>query len=298
MNLRLPTLIFILCTWTSFFTGCNTHTNNVESKRIDSLIEIQKLNNQCIQIKFGADAITAINSKKGIVIIDAGISTELTSRYRRIIENQFPGNDFAYLINSHFHPDHIGGNGVFSESRIVGHSNCLREITEEPDNKSRSGNLSKIVAEYDILLQTSEQGTKEWDEIFTQKIRYQKAYIDAMNSIPYVEPDITFSDSLIIDMSDVTLELFYFGKLHSDSDILIYVPQMSILFTGDLFFRYGKTSFNETSVTDKEKWQQAIHWIEKRMSNIDRIIEGHGQILSTDDLKSFITKIKNESQQG
>ncbi|MDP4222159.1 MAG: MBL fold metallo-hydrolase [Bacteroidota bacterium] len=266
------------------------------SQKIDSLIEIQKISKQCILIKFGADALAAINTKKGIIVIDAGISSGLTARYRKIIENEFEGNDFTYVINSHGHPDHYGGNGIFVEARIIGHVNCLQEISEQLNNPGkRLKNLSNVVEDYDQQLKASESNTVEWKEIFTQKTRYLNAYNDAKNLVPVKQPDITFSDRLNIDMGDATLEMIYFGKCHSNSDILIYIPEMAILFTGDLFSKYGRPDINDTLMTDRERWHQAIQWIEKRMINIKTIIDGHGDILSVDDLMSFNNNILNKS---
>jgi glyoxylase-like metal-dependent hydrolase (beta-lactamase superfamily II) len=295
---RLMTLSFLIFLGLFSFPMCNPLSVNVESQKIDSLIEIQKVNDQCILIKFGADAITAINSKKGIVLIDAGISTGLTTKYRRIIESKFARNDFAYVINTHGHPDHYGGNGIFAESRIVGHVNCLTEIAEQRANtKRRIKSLSNIVEDYRLQLETCEPGTKEGNEIFSQKIRYQNAYMDAKNLIPCKQPDITFPDSLDIDMGDVTFEMVYFGKCHSNSDILVYVPEMSILFTGDLFSNYGRASIRDTLMLDMERWIKSIQWIEKRMINIEKIIDGHGRNLTIDDLKAFNANILSKSSQ-
>jgi len=47
---------------------------------IDSLIQVSRINDRTIVVSFGADAISAINTEEGIVIIDAGISTGLTER--------------------------------------------------------------------------------------------------------------------------------------------------------------------------------------------------------------------------
>jgi glyoxylase-like metal-dependent hydrolase (beta-lactamase superfamily II) len=295
---RLMTLSFLIFLGLFSFPMCNPLSVNVESQKIDSLIEIQKVNDQCILIKFGADAITAINSKKGIVLIDAGISTGLTTKYRRIIESKFARNDFAYVINTHGHPDHYGGNGIFAESRIVGHVNYLTEIAEQRANtKRRIKSLSNIVEDYRLQLKSCEPGTKEWNEIFSQKIRYQNAYMDAKNLIPCKQPDITFPDSLDIDMGDVTFEMVYFGKCHSNSDILVYVPEMSILFTGDLFSNYGRASIRDTLMLDMERWIKSIQWIEKRMINIEKIIDGHGRNLTIDDLKAFNANILSKSSQ-
>lgn len=262
------------------------------SLKIDSLIEIHKLNEQCLLINFGYDAIAAINTSKGIVVIDAGISSGLTARYRIIVENEFQSNDFAYVINTHGHPDHVGGNSVFRESGIIGHSSCTEEIAGQWKNPEKVINrLSSIVEEYDVKLQTCEPGTHEWNENFTQKIRYLNAYEDARNFVPVKQPDHTFSDSLNLDMGDVRLEMFYFGKCHSNSDILIYVPGMKILFIGDLFFKYGKPGISDSLMTEKDRWKKAIQWLENRIGHIEYIIGGHGQMLSVNDLKDFNTNI-------
>ncbi len=36
-----------------------------------------------------------------IVIVDAGISTSLTNRYKRLIEKEFNQKNFIYVINTH-----------------------------------------------------------------------------------------------------------------------------------------------------------------------------------------------------
>jgi glyoxylase-like metal-dependent hydrolase (beta-lactamase superfamily II) len=297
MKYKLPVITFLISLCVFSYSGCNHQgITKSESQKIDSLIEIQKINEQCILIKFGADAITAINTKDGIVLVDAGISSGLTARYRKIIEHEFQRKDFALLINTHGHPDHTGGNSSFPESGIIGHVNCLNEMNEQWNNREKSlKNLSKIVEDYELQLKTSEPDTREWNEILTQKIRYQYAYLDAKSMIPCKLPDITFSDTMNIDMKDITIEMIYFGNSHSHSDILIYVPEMAILLIGDLFSKYGRLSFDNKLIADNERWQLAIHWIEKRMANIKIIIGGHGDILSLDDLKSFNTKILAKS---
>ena len=110
--------------------------------------------------------------------------------------------------------------------------------------EKRVKTLSKIVENYELQLKASDPDKKEWDEIFTQKTKYLNAYYDAKNLIAIKQPDIMFSDSLTINMGDVTLEMKYFGKCHSNSDILIYIPEMAILFNGDLFSKYGRPSIN------------------------------------------------------
>ncbi|HPI20239.1 MAG TPA: MBL fold metallo-hydrolase [Candidatus Kapabacteria bacterium] len=280
------------------FGFCNAQNGNHISKYnklIDSLIKVNKFNDKVLLITFGADAITAINTKNGIVLVDAGVSTGLTTKYREIIENQFQSKKFSYLLNTHGHLDHCGGNSVFSGAKIVGNYNCINEINEQLKNPEMIiSKLKKITDEYDSKMDKAELYSEEWYEYFTQKIRYLTALNDLENSSQIKLPDSTFKDTLNIDMGDITFNLLFFGKCHSESDILIYSPENKILFTGDLFSNYGRPSINENSTTDKEKWQKGATWIEKRLENIELIIGGHGQIFDKSDLKSFITSIREK----
>ncbi len=298
MNNKGSFIIFLSCVYLYSFSGCSSRQitlNNIESQKVDSLIKVQKVNDRTIIVNFGYDAITAIKTEQGIVLVDAGISTALTAKYKKTIENIFRQDDYKYVINTHGHHDHIGGNGVFSQAKVVGHENCRKEVSERWTNPEKSMmSLFKIAEDYDQKLQQSVINTPEWEDLFTQKIRYMSAYIDVKNHIPVKLPDITFSDSMKLDLGDTTFEMIYFGKFHSNSDIVIYVPEIRIIFIGDLFSKYGRPGTSDPSITDAVKCMRAISWIENRMNNIEKVIGGHGQILSIDDLKNFTNNILNK----
>lgn len=300
VNIRGFLSILLLCVILNSFSGCRseqTSLNKSDSLKVDSLILVQEINDRTIIVSFGYDAVTAVKTEQGIVLIDAGISTVLTARYRRQIEKVLGQDDYEYVINTHGHHDHIGGNSLFTQAKVVGHENCRREISERWTNPEKSEmSLSKIIGDYDQMLKQSNRFTTEWNDNFTQKIRYMSAYSDVKNKIPVKLPDITFSDSLNLDLGDTTFEMFYFGKSHSDSDILIYVPEMRMIFTGDLFSKYGRPGISESPAAETVKWMHAISWIENRMGNIDHVIDGHGHILSNNDLEAFTSKILNNLQ--
>lgn len=268
---------------------------NKNDHLIDSLIVVKKINEKAILLLFGSEAITAIKTREGILVIDAGISKGLTLKFRHRIEKEFQSDDFVYVINTHCHPDHYGGNSVFYEAKIIGQENGLKEISEQRANPGKTKeSIAKIVDEYELQLTECKINTEEWSDAFTQKIRYYNALIDAEMQVPVKYPDITFSDSLQLDMGDMKVEMLYFGKCHSNSDILIYVPELKILFSGDLFFKYGRPGINDKLLKDKEKWENAVLWLEKRTADINTIISGHGKILTINDLKNFSQCIKEK----
>lgn len=283
-------VIVSILTYLLIFSGCTpgeTAQSKSESLRIDSLIKLQDVNDRTVLVRFGYDAITAIKTTKGIVIVDAGISTSLTNRYKRLIEKEFNQKNFVYVINTHGHHDHIRGNSVFPHAQIIGHENCKNDGAETENTESTLIRIGRIVNEYDQQHQQLNPGTHEWEDSFTQKIRYSNAYLDISKNIPFKLPDITFTDSLNLNCGDVTFEMIFFGRFHSNSDILIYAPEIRTLFVGDLFSKYGRPGMNKSLIPDADRWMHALQWIRRRTNNIVTIIDGHGQILSTDDIKLF-----------
>ncbi|MBU1011557.1 MAG: MBL fold metallo-hydrolase [Bacteroidetes bacterium] len=262
--------------------------NDSMVSEIEDFIKVHKISENVLIITMGYDAITAIATQKGIVVVDAGISNSLTEKYKKVIEREFDRNDFAYLINTHSHPDHIGGNQVFSNAIIVGHENCLSEISNQwKDPEKIKPRLLKIVEEYDSELKNCEPGSDEWKSVFCQKVRYQSAYNDLLDGQVITNPNVTFTDSLSIFMGDATFNLIYFGKAHSNSDIFIHIPEAKILMSGDLFFPGGRPSVYEVSEKDAQRWVYVMDWIKNRDDEIDIIIGGHGQIMDKKDLEAF-----------
>lgn len=279
--------------------GCGSSEiiqGKIDFDKVDSLIKVIEINERTLIVRFGYDAVTAVKTSEGIVLIDAGITTLLTERYKKIIEDHFNLKKFCYVINSHGHHDHINGNRLFPRAKVIGHEYCHKDASEgRPGTDSLLIIISKIVSDYDRQLQNSAPGTGEWDDSFTQKVRYMGLYQDVKNNVHFKLPDITFSDSLILECGEVTFEMRYFGRFHSNSDILIYVPEIQAIFTGDLFTRYGRPGMSNSSMTDESRWLHAIKWTDKRISNIRTIVDGHGQILTVDDLRRFNDNILKKS---
>jgi len=123
--------------------------------------------------------------------------------------------------------------------------------------------------------------------VLSQKLRYKYAYDDMLLGMTIPEPSITFSDRMCLQMGDVTFYLVYFGRAHTESDILIYVPEEKTLFTGDLFSHGGKSWIGDSENADVERWKNVIDSIMINNNQIKVIISGHGEVMSGSDLESF-----------
>ncbi len=270
--------------------SCNPSKNN--EAELDKIIKVERISDKVALFKLGYDAVIAISTQKGIVVVDAGISNSLTAKYRILIVKEFNKKTFAYLINTHSHWDHTGGNQVFNDAVIVGHENCLSEMTEFWKDKNKiKESLRKIIADYKNQLKTIDPEWQDSLDIQLKLIRYQHAYNDLLKDRLITPPTKTFNDTLNISLGDITFDVIYFGNAHSGSDILIHIPEEKVLMVGDLFSKYGRPSIDDFNRIDMKRWAIVKNWIEKRINYIGCVLNGHGEILKMTDLESFIELI-------
>jgi glyoxylase-like metal-dependent hydrolase (beta-lactamase superfamily II) len=254
-------------------------------------IQKTKLNEKVLIVGIG-DAVISIFTQKGIVVIDAGESATLTGYYKKIIERESGRNDFIYLINTHSHLDHTGGNRVFSDLKIIGHNNCPVEISnywKEPERIKKI--YKKTLDQSYIRLNSMELDSIDKRDVQADICRYTASLEDIKPNVRVILPDVLFSDTMSLNMGDLTLYLIYFGKAHTTSDIIIYIPEQKLLLTGDLFVKGGNPSFK---IKDQQCVEYNYNILNALLSkkNIRTIITGHGEILTSDDLNSFFEEIK------
>jgi cyclase len=152
-------------------------------------------------------------SNAGIIVGDdttALVDTAATERRTRLLAEEVakvsprPPN---VLINTHFHGDHIFGNGVFApQATIVAHELTRVEMLE--------AGLGLRNLWPDV----------EWGDT------------------PIVPPTITFRDSVTVHAGETRLEVIHVGPAHTTNDSVIWIPEKRILFAGDVLMS-GVTPF-------------------------------------------------------
>ncbi|MFD7612827.1 MBL fold metallo-hydrolase [Streptomyces sp. NPDC059828] len=132
------------------------------------------------------------------VLVDTAATEARARRLREETERLAPGG-VDFVVNTHFHGDHTFGNGQFApRSVIVAHEGCRSDSAE--------AGLGLRSLWPDV----------EWGET------------------PLVLPSLTFRDSLTVHAGDVRVELLSVGPAHTPDDVVVWIPERSVLFTGDV----------------------------------------------------------------
>ena len=239
--------------------------------------------------------VVAIAAKKGIVVIDSTGSPATAALFRKAIEKEFARNDFKYVINTHPHWDHAWGNQVFPEAVVIGHENSLGQAARQARSAE---NMLRRARERVASLQ---QGLQKAGNDAEQKtallpaLAFQERIVQGLSSsFTPVPPAISFSDTMTLDMGDVSFKMYFFGRAHSGSDIFIHIPAEKMLVTGDIFLDVGWLPlFSGMEILDIPKWCEVLDRLFNDTEGFSTVIPGHRKTWSRDKLKMWKEYIEN-----
>ncbi|MEI6613384.1 MAG: MBL fold metallo-hydrolase [Chrysiogenales bacterium] len=312
-NKSLMRLLLIFIVGSVLASRLSIAQNQVRNYEIDDLIKVIRISDRVIVVRTGVtyfEAVTAIATQKGIVLIDAGNTLQLTEKYKKIIIKELGRDDFIYLINTHSHRDHTGGNQVFPAATIIGHEKTKEAMIREWNDKEfYSEILRNGIKEGTERLKNMDINTEAGKQAYyelTKNLMVQSDVGPGNNHVTTV-PAITFTDNLTLALGDITVELMYFGNAHSEGDTWVYIPEEKLLFNGDVFFRNGVPNLTyfateETSgIGEVKRWQKVLSYLLRPDRPVETIVRGHGDIMNFNDLKNFsqyIAGIWNEFEKG
>jgi cyclase len=210
--------------------------NPVKSQKLkDNLWVICSISMDCPIVGAGGNIAVRV-TPEGVIIVDDKYEVDYTYIYNAI--RDITDQPVKYVINTHHHGDHTGGNVQFGKiAELVAHKNAR-------DNMVR-GNLPGL-------------------------------------------PRISFTDQASVNLGGAEARAQFFGRGHTNGDIVVYFPDLRTIHTGDLI--NATTPFN----VDYANGGSALEW-PKTFENIskldfDTVIPGHGPIMTRADFDTYRNK--------
>lgn len=132
------------------------------------------------------------------VVVDTAATESRARRFREHVDRIAPRGPHL-LVNTHHHGDHVFGNAQFAPPATV----VAHELTRAEMLMAGMG-LRGLWPDVD------------WGET------------------PLVPPTVTFRDALTIHVGELRVELHHVGPAHTTNDVVVWVPERGVLFTGDV----------------------------------------------------------------
>jgi glyoxylase-like metal-dependent hydrolase (beta-lactamase superfamily II) len=232
---------------------------------------------------------------EGVLIFDTFFTPAALSELIEVIESQTK-LPIKYAVNSHYHLDHTGGNQVLRARGvpIIGHDNLMqwqtvknkRFIPAPADLEKRRADAAKQLAET-----PADQKDKR------AQLERQIRRLDAMSTITLTNPTVTFGSGVIhlyLGKREVILSTM---PGHTGGDVLAYVPDANVVFTGDL--GWSKTLPNMVDATVND-WVPTLDKIIDQYGTA-KFVPGHGgvaEVANIRDFRDYLDDLRNRVKQG
>lgn len=229
--------------------------------------------------------VLAVRTDDGIILVDTGISPAWASAVRDTLQRIFATDRFHYVINTHYHWDHVQGNQVFPDAIIVAQERCRKAM--ERQNNQRRGQRP-----------ASQSGQSEGDKGDGTRLPPPPSPIltNGKAGFHLCVPTLTVADRMILTSGKTTVEIVAYGYGHSDNDLIVYFTQSGILATGDLFFNHVLPIIKPWGQSHIERSLTVLGEFLEEERTITAVVPGHNECMTREDLEQHYTYLAGLSK--
>ncbi len=235
-------------------SGC-TSGNAQNANRFDAVeIKTEKLS-EGVAVLFGAGGnIGVSHGEDGTILIDDQFE-DLSEKIQNAVA-ALGASEASYVINTHWHGDHSGGNENFGNAgaTILAHDNVrVRMLGEQTSGRGNNPASAKVAL-----------------------------------------PSVTYADGIKLFMNNDEIHVIHIPTGHTDGDSIIFFKKANVIHMGDTFFNKVTLPFIDLNSGGNAKGILAS--AEKALSLADdntKIIPGHGPVATRADLVAYRDLVAN-----
>ena len=223
-------------------------STNIKGQKKEVKIEPIKLTDQLYVLKGKGGNIGLFIGQDGVFMIDDQFAP-LTPKILIAIK-KITSKPIKYLINTHWHGDHTGGNENIEKegALIVAHNNVRKRMSVDQVVRGK-----------------------------TKKASPESAL-----------PVITFTDDMMMYFNNDDVLITHIHNAHTDGDAIIYFTKNNVLHMGDTYFQGKFPYIDLASGGSINGYIAGIEKAILLSNNETKIIPGHGNVAKRSDLKSYL----------
>lgn len=172
-----------------------------------------------------------------VLLIDSHVSPDAAAALLEELK-QITDKPVRYVVNSHGHFDHAHGNQIYpSTIEVIGHEYAHQMLASGASNRGRTwerfigtipGTIERLRAQLDTTTVPAER------EALERRLRIQESFKTATDAVVPTPPSLTLTDRMTLYRGGREIQIEFFGRGHTGGDVVVYLPEEKIAFTGDL----------------------------------------------------------------
>ncbi len=188
------------------------------------------------------------------------------------------GRPLTHVVNTHHHADHTGGNQAFAtDVSLLAHKNAQQRLLAQFDRYKNGieGTIAQIARQ---------GGGPAIDQVLEDARRVQDGFEhlkpESFGATKLVERDIN------LNIGGVEVWLRHFGPGHTDNDLVIHLPGLNVVHTGDLIFNNLHPFMDGNAGCTSVGWQQSLDAIIRLCDGATTVIPGHGELTTIEGVRA------------
>jgi cyclase len=220
-------------------------------------IKVTKVAGTVYMLEGAGGNIGASIGDDGIVVVDdqyAPLADKIQAALRGITDKPV-----RFIINTHYHEDHTGGNEFFQKQAPIIAQDNVRKRLETGGQAGNGGSM----------------------------------HFEAKASPKSALPIITFDHDVTVHLNGEDIRALHFPAGHTDGDSVIYFPKSNVVHMGDDFVTYG---FPFIDVDGGGSIDGMIAGVEGAIAQLPpdvKVIPGHGPVSTLDDVHAYVKMLKD-----
>jgi glyoxylase-like metal-dependent hydrolase (beta-lactamase superfamily II) len=219
------------------------------------IVKVNKLKDNLFVLTEGGGNTAVFIQADGVTVVDTknpGWGKPILDAIRGLTDKPV-----TTIVNTHTHGDHVSGNVEFPDTvEVVTHENTKANMERmmPPPGMGKPG-----APPQNIFKANGGRGT----------------------------PKKTFQDRLTLGSGADRVDLYYFGRGHTNGDTMVVFPAHRVMHMGDLF--PGKS----IPIMDSNNGGSGVHYpetlkkVHDGVPDVDGIITGHSGVMSRQDLREY-----------
>lgn len=244
-------LLLLLFTLTSIVNDVNAQDENVT-------ISTTKLTNNTYMLKGSGGNIIVSVGQDGVFMVDDQFAP-LTEKIKEAVSN-ITDQPVKFVINTHWHSDHTGGNENFGElgAIIISHDNVRERLS-----------------------------TEQFSEFFNRTVP------------PLPEkglPIITFSNNMTIFQNGDEIKIIHVDKGHTDGDSIVYFTKNNVIHVGDDFNDKSYPLIDISSGGSIDGFISSLQTISSIIDDETKVVSGHSELSNKTKVNDLANMLKDVRQ--
>jgi cyclase len=217
----------------------------------------------------------------GVLVFDTFLTPKAAEELVAAIKSQTQ-QPIKYVVNSHYHIDHTGGNQVFSAMGIpiIAQSNVRDWVVTK--NRKNFLAADKLKKQHDDLTKALADTPADQKDR-RQQIERGLKQTDALMGIDLTPPSFTYDTGMLhvyLGKREVALVTL---PGHTGGDTLAFIPDANVVLTGDMGWTHSLPNLIDATVVD---WVQSL---DKMLAHHPeaKFVPGHGEVGTAVEIRAF-----------